>query len=220
MAEKQLALTPSLYEYILKHSVKEHPVLLDLRQYTAQLPAARMQISPDQGQFLAWLVGLLGAKKTIDIGVFTGYSALAVALALPEGGQVMACDRDATIIKIAQEYWLKAGVADKIHLEIAPALETLNQLIEDGHQESFDFVFIDADKRNYQNYYELSLSLIRQGGVIAIDNVLWSGRVADQTIQDPRTQSIRDFNQFVHNDPRVDSTLLSMADGLTLARKL
>jgi predicted O-methyltransferase YrrM len=220
MTNKQLNLDSSLYSYILANSLREHPVLEQLRAYTAQLPSARMQVSPEQGQFLAWLVGLLGAKRTIDVGVFTGYSALAVALALPDDGVVFACDRDQAITRVAQEYWSKADVHHKIDLKVAPALDTLDQLIADGQGETFDFVFIDADKRNYHNYYELSLKLIRKGGLIAIDNVLWSGRVADGEIQDPKTQSIRDFNRFVHGDQRVDLTLVPIADGLTLVRKL
>jgi predicted O-methyltransferase YrrM len=169
---------------------------------------------------MAWLVQLMGARKTLDIGVFTGYSALAVALALPEDGQVIACDRDPNATKIAQDYWQKAGVSHKIHLKLAPALDSLDELIAQGETGCFDFAFIDADKRNYANYFEKSLTLLRTGGVIAIDNVLWSGRVADPNDEDQRTQSIREFNSALHRDERIALSVLPIADGLTLARKL
>lgn len=180
---------------------------------------AVMQISPEQGQLMALLVQLMGAKKTLELGVFTGYSALAVALALPADGQVIACDVSADYTAIAQRYWQMAGVAHKIDLRLGPALETLDQLRVEGHVESFDFAFIDADKRNYDSYYEKSLQLVRPGGLIAIDNVLWSGRVADPTVQDNRTQRIRALNEKIYQDPRVSLSLLPIADGLTLAVK-
>jgi predicted O-methyltransferase YrrM len=220
MTRSSLTLTPELYQYILDISLQEHPVLAELREVTGQHSAARMQIAPEQGQFMAWLVQLMGARKTLDIGVFTGYSALAVALALPEDGQVIACDRDPNATKIAQDYWQKAGVSHKIHLKLAPALDSLDELIAQGETGCFDFAFIDADKRNYANYFEKSLTLLRTGGVIAIDNVLWSGRVADPNDEDQRTQSIREFNSALHRDERIALSVLPIADGLTLARKL
>jgi predicted O-methyltransferase YrrM len=178
-----------------------------------------MQISPEQGQFMGLLVKLLKAKKTLDIGVFTGYSSLVIALALPEDGKVIACDRDPESTAIARRYWQAAGVEPKIDLRLAPALETLEQLIAEGEAGSVDFAFIDADKRNYSNYYERALTLLRPGGVVAIDNVLWSGSVADPEVTDNRTIAIREFNQKLHQDSRVEISMLPLADGLTLAMK-
>lgn len=220
MTRKTINLTENLYQYILDISLKEHPVLAELREVTATHPAAQMQIAPEQGQFMAWLVQLMGAKKTLDIGVFTGYSSLVVALALPAEGKVIACDSDPRPTAIAQEYWQKAGVEQKISLKLAPALETLDELLAQGEAGTFDFAFIDADKGNYLNYFEKSLELIRTGGVIAIDNVLWSGRVADPDDEDKRTEKIREFNQALYADQRISLTVLAIADGLTLARKL
>ncbi|MGB0564235.1 MAG: class I SAM-dependent methyltransferase, partial [Spirulinaceae cyanobacterium] len=214
-----LPLDDSLYQYLLSISLREPDVLTQLRQETAQLPASRMQIASEQGQLLALLVRLLGATRTLEVGVFTGYSALVVALALPETGQVVACDIDEQSTAIARRYWQQAEVAHKIDLRIAPALETLDQLIADGETGKFDFAFIDADKRNYPAYYARSLQLVRSGGLIAIDNVLWSGRVADPDEQEPRTVAIRNFNQQLYQDDRIDLSLLPIADGLTLARK-
>ncbi len=216
---KTLGLDKSLYDYLLSVSLREPEVLTQLRQETAQQPMANMQIAPDQGQFLALLVKLIGAKKTLDIGVFTGYSSLVVALALPADGKVIACDVDEEYTAIARRYWQQAGVADKISLHIAPALETLKKLIAAGEVETFDFAFIDADKSNYDNYYELALQLVRPGGLIAIDNVLWSGRVADPQEQDNRTNKIRAFNQKLHQDQRITLSMVAIADGLTLAMK-
>ncbi|PMB03630.1 SAM-dependent methyltransferase [Fischerella thermalis CCMEE 5273] len=200
--------------------MREPEILTQLRQETAQHSMATMQIAPDQGQFLALLVKLIAAKKTLDIGVFTGYSSLVVALALPADGKVIACDIDEEYTAIARRYWQKAGVADKINLHLAPALETLEKLIAVGEAETFDFAFIDADKSNYDNYYELALQLVRPGGLIAIDNVLWSGRVADPQVQDNRTNKIRAFNQKLYQDQRVTLSMLAIADGLTLAMKI
>ncbi len=219
MGKESIGLDSRVYEYLLSVSLREAEVLTQLRQETARHPASIMQISPDQGQFMAFLVKLLGAKKTLDIGVFTGYSSLVVALALPEDGRVIACDRDPEATKIARRYWQAAGVEHKIDLRLAPALETLDRLIAEGQAGSFDFAFIDADKRNYLNYYERLLSLLRPGGVIAIDNVLWFGSVADPQDTDKRTIAIREFNQKVHQDRRVEISMLSIADGLTLVMK-
>lgn len=219
MGKEGLGLDSRLYEYLLSVSLREAKILTKLRQETSQHSASIMQISPDQGQFMALLVKLLGAKKTLDIGVFTGYSSLVVALALPESGKVIACDRDPIATAIARRYWESAGVAHKIDLHLAPALDTLDRLIADGESGSFDFAFIDADKRNYSNYYERALTLLRPGGMVAIDNVLWFGSVADPEDTDPRTLAIREFNQKLHQDNRVEISLLAIADGLTLALK-
>lgn len=219
MSNQTLGLESSLYNYLLSVSLREPEILAQLRQETAQHPMAGMQISPEQGQFMALLVQLIAAKKTLEVGVFTGYSSLAVALALPPDGQVVACDVSEEYTAIAQRYWQQAGVADKIELHLAPALETLDHLLATGSANSFDFAFIDADKSSYAAYYERALQLVRPGGLIAIDNVLWSGRVADSTVTDNRTQNIRALNQKIHQDPRVTISLVPIADGLTLALK-
>ncbi len=219
MSKKTLDLTDQLYDYLLSVSLSESEVLQKLRQETLQQPMSQMQIAPEQGQFMALLVQLMGAKKTLEVGVFTGYSALCVALALPPDGQIVACDVSEDYTAIARRYWQMAQVDTKIDLRIAPALETLDQLIAEGQSETFDFAFIDADKSNYDNYYERSLQLIRIGGLIAIDNVLWSGRVADPDVQDNRTNTIRAFNAKLHQDDRVTVSLVPIADGLTLALK-
>jgi predicted O-methyltransferase YrrM len=179
----------------------------------------QMQISPEQGQFMAFLIQLIGAKKALEIGVFTGYSSLAVALALPDDGTLIACDVSEDYTAIARTYWQKAGVDHKIDLRIAPALDTLDDLIAKGEANSFDFAFIDADKSSYDDYYERSLQLVRVGGVIAIDNVLWSGRVADPSDTQKRTRMIRALNTKLHHDHRVTLSLLPVGDGLTLAMK-
>ncbi len=219
MSKKTLELDQQLYEYLQAVSLREPEILRQLRQETAQQPMAQMQIAPEQGQFMALLVQLLGAKKTLEIGVFTGYSTLAVALALPPEGKIIACDVSEKYTAIALRYWQQAGVAEKIELHLAPALETLAQLLEAGESESFDFAFIDADKSNYDNYYEMALKLLRPGGLIAIDNVLWSGRVADPQVQDNRTKRIRALNEKLHQDPRINLSLIPIADGVTLALK-
>jgi predicted O-methyltransferase YrrM len=219
MHKKAFGLDDSLYTYILANSLKEPELLAQLRRETADHPQGRMQISPDQGQLIALLVQLMGAKKALEIGVFTGYSSLTVALALPSEGQLVACDVSAEYTTIARRYWQAAGVADKIELHIAPALETLDRLLTLGQANSFDFAFIDADKGNYLNYFDRALQLIRPGGLIAIDNVLWSGRVADAADQDKITTTIRAFNAALYQDDRVMLSLLPIADGLTLALK-
>ncbi|MBD2624881.1 class I SAM-dependent methyltransferase [Trichormus variabilis] len=219
MTKQTIGLEKNLYNYLLSVSLREPDVLTQLRQETSQLPMAQMQISPEQGQFMALLVKLIGAKKTLEVGVFTGYSSLVTALALPADGKIVACDVSEEYTSIARRYWQRAGVADKIDLHIAPALETLDKLLASGAAESFDFAFIDADKGNYENYYERSLKLIRPGGLIAIDNVLWSGKVADSEVQDNQTNKIRFLNQKLHQDSRITLSLVPIADGLTLAMK-
>jgi predicted O-methyltransferase YrrM len=219
MSKQTLGLEQNLYNYLLSVSLREAEILTKLRRETAQMPMSQMQISPEQGQFMALLIKLLGAKKTLDIGVFTGYSSLVVALSLPADGKIVACDVSEEYTSIARRYWQAAGVADKIDLHIAPALETLDHLLTVGEGETFDFAFIDADKGNYENYYEQCLKLIRSGGLIAIDNVLWSGKVADPEIQDNQTHKIRVFNRKLHQDSRITISLVPIADGLTLAMK-
>jgi len=219
MSNQSLGLSNALYQYLLAVSVREPDILRQLRAETAQHPMHQMQIAPEQGQFMALLIQLLGARKTLEIGVFTGYSALATALALPEEGRIVACDVSEDYTAIARRYWEAAGVAHKIDLRIAPALETLDQLLAEGQAESFDFAFIDADKGNYLAYYERSLALVRPGGLIAIDNVLWGGQVADPSVTDAATEAIRQLNQHLHPDERVSLSLVPIADGLTLALK-
>lgn len=219
MSPRTLDLNDRLYDYLLARSLRELPILRELRTVTARHPAARMQISPDQGQFMALLVQLLGAVRAIEVGTFTGYSTLCVALAMPEHGHIVACDVNAEDTAIAQDFWQRAGVAHKIDLQIAPALETLDRLLAEGQADSFDFAFIDADKQNYPNYFERCLKLVRPGGLIAIDNVLWYGRVADPDNQEANTEAIRDFNARIHRDERVDLSLVPIGDGLTLARR-
>jgi predicted O-methyltransferase YrrM len=219
MSKQTLGLEQNLYDYLLSVSLREPTILTQLRQETAQMPRSIMQISPEQGQFMALLVKLIGAKKTLEVGVFTGYSSLVVALALPADGKIVACDVSEEYTSVARRYWQDAGVADKIDLHIAPALETLDKLLTAGEAVTFDFAFIDADKGNYENYYERCLELIRPGGLIAIDNVLWSGKVADTEIQDNQTNKIRDLNRKLHEDSRITLSLVPIADGLTLAMK-
>jgi predicted O-methyltransferase YrrM len=219
MANQTLGMEPQLYNYLISVSLREPEIVSQLRQETAQHPMSRMQIAPEQGQFMALLVQLMGAKKTLELGVFTGLSALVVSLALPPDGRVVACDVNVEFTDIARRYWQEAGVGDKIELHIGPAMETLDQLLSAGEAETFDFAFIDADKSNYDGYYERSLELVRPGGLIVIDNVLWSGRVADPQFQDNRTQKIRALNEKLHQDSRINLSLVPMADGLTLAHK-
>jgi predicted O-methyltransferase YrrM len=219
MAGRQVALTDRLQDYVRTHSLREPPLLGELRAETAKLPGAGMQISPEQGQFMALLVELIGARRTLEVGTFTGYSSLVVALALPADGRLIACDVSEEYTAVARRYWAKAGVADKIELRLAPATETLDRLLASGQAGSFDFAFIDADKGNYTAYYERCLTLLRQGGLLAVDNVLWSGDVADPKVKDEDTQAIRAINDRIAADQRVSMSLLPIGDGLTLARK-
>ncbi len=219
MSIKTLGLEENLREYLLSVSLREPEILTLLRQETSLHQMGIMQISPEQGQFMALLVKLMGAKKTLEVGVFTGYSALVVALALPEDGKIIACDTNEEYTSVACRYWQKAGVSHKIDLHVAPAVETLDKLLKAGEKETFDFAFIDADKSNYDRYYEQALQLVRPGGLIAIDNVLWSGKVADSTITDNRTKNIRVLNQKIHQDERVTLSMVPIGDGLTLALK-
>ncbi len=219
MSRRWIALTDPLYAYLLAVSSREPPLLGELRAETSALHGAGMQISPDQGQFMALLVRLIGARRCLEIGVYTGYSSLAVALALPDDGRLLACDISEEWTAVARRYWARAGVAHKIDLRLAPALRTLDALLAAGEAGRFDFAFIDADKQAYPDYYERALELLRPGGLICVDNTLWSGAVADPTDTDPDTVALRSFNQRVHSDGRVDLSLLPVGDGLTLLRK-
>lgn len=218
MTTQTQGLNEALYQYLLSTTLRETPLLAELRQETARHPRSMMQIAPEQGQFMALLVELIGAQKTLEVGVFTGYSALVVAQALPPQGKVVACDVSEEYTAIARRYWQRAGVADKIDLRLGNAVETLDTVIQSGQQD-FDFAFIDADKSSYDRYYEQALRLVRPGGLIAIDNALWYGRVADSTVRDNRTQQIRALNAKVTADERVSSSLVPIGDGLLLARK-
>ena len=214
-----LTIDDSLRDYMRNVTLREPPILERLREETTRHPLAIMQISPEQGQFMALLIHLLGARKTLEIGVFTGYSSLSVALALPEDGHIIACDVNDEYTSVARRYWREAGVERKIDLRLRPALETLDDLIAAGQGGRFDFAFIDADKGNYANYFERALVLVRPGGLIAIDNVLWYGRVVDPAVQDGDTIAIREFNEKLHHDERVWLSMLPVRDGLTLACK-
>ena len=219
MSNRSITVDDRLYDYILANSLRESALLKALREETAKLPQSLMQISPEQGQFMALLVQLIGARRTIEVGTFTGYSSLVVALALPSDGHLVACDVSEEFTAVARRYWAKAGVAGKIELRLAPALETLDRLLADGEAGQFDFAFIDADKPNYLGYYERCLKLLRPGGLMAIDNVLWSGEVADTSVTDANTTAIRALNKHVHQDTRVSMSLVPIGDGLTLLRK-
>jgi caffeoyl-CoA O-methyltransferase len=219
VSTKSIGLSDVVHDYLVKVSVREHPVQVELRAETASLPLSRMQISPEQGQFLALLAELVGARRALEIGVFTGYSALSVALALPPGGKLVACDVNEEWTSIARRHWERAGVADRIELRLAPAAETLDRLIADGQAESFDLAFIDADKTSYDLYYEKCLVLLRPGGLVAIDNALWSGDVADESVQDADTIALRALNAKVGRDPRVTPSLVPIGDGVLMARK-
>ena len=219
MTNRSISLTDSLYEYLLSVSSREPDLLRRLREETAAYPNARMQIAPEQGQFMALLVRLMGARRCLEVGVFTGYSSLAVALALPDDGSIVACDVSDEWTSVARRYWAEAGVAHRIDLRLAPALYTLQGLLAGGEAGRFDFAFLDADKENYLRYYELALELVRPGGLIVADNTLWSGRVADPANTEAATVELRRFNERLLADDRVDLSVVPIGDGLTLARR-
>ena len=219
MSNKTFTLGESLYDYMLSVSLREPDILRRLREETARDPMARMQIAPEQGQFMALLVQLVNARNLLEIGVFTGYSTLWMALAVPEDAHLVACDISKEWTAVGRRYWAEAGKDRLIDLRIGPALETMEGLLADGQAEGFDFIFIDADKENYDAYYDRALWLVRKGGLILIDNTLWSGAVADPAIQDRDTRAIRALNQRLHTDERVVLSLLPVADGLTLVMK-
>lgn len=219
MTDRRLTVTDDIHRYLVEHSVREPEVLTRLRAATAALPQAQMQIGPEQGQLMALLAKLVGARRCIEVGVFTGYSSLAVALALPDDGRILACDVSEEWTAIARRFWREAGVEHKIELKLQPATRTLEQLLAAGEGGRYDFAFVDADKPAYDTYYELLLQLLRPGGLIAIDNTLWSGAVANPQERDPNTVALRALNDKLHRDERIDLSLLPVGDGLTLARK-
>jgi predicted O-methyltransferase YrrM len=219
MTRRSLDLTDRLYDYLLGISLREPPVMARLREETAAMPRAGMQIAPEQGQFMGLLVELIGARLCLELGTFTGYSALAIAQALPPDGRLICCDIDAEATALAERYWAEAGLADRIQLRLGPALDTLAEIEREYPPGSFDLVFIDADKQPYDQYYETALRLLRQGGLVLLDNVLWVGRVADPACNDPDTAALKRLNQKIHGDPRVSLSVLPLGDGLTIARK-
>jgi predicted O-methyltransferase YrrM len=218
MSKRTLNLTDTLYDYVLAHSLREHPAQIALREATRNHERASMQISPEQGQFMALLVKLMGARNAIEVGVFTGYSALSVALALPPEGRLVACDISDDYTSVAKPFWRQADVAGKIDLRLAPALETLQALLQDGEAGLYDFAFIDADKVSYDDYYESCLQLVRPGGLIVLDNTLRDGKVAARADSDD-TAALQALNIKLREDYRVDISLLPISDGVTLARK-
>jgi predicted O-methyltransferase YrrM len=218
MSKEPLQITRQIYDYILQFGFRDDPLLKELREETAKLPNSMMQIAPEQGQFMALLAQLMGARKAIEIGTFTGYSSLSVARALPAEGRLICCDISKEYTDIARRYWVKAGLADRIDLRLGPALDTLESLRR-SEAGTFDLAFIDADKTNYPKYYEAALDLLRPGGALLIDNVLWSGDVADPQATDAETVILRELNRTIAADTRVDFCLLPIADGLTIARK-
>lgn len=219
MSRNTKKLPPALLDYVRSVGLREHPVLARLRRHTKRLKGGGMQISPEQGALMQMLIRLLRAKRTLEVGVFTGYSSLAVALALPEDGKIVACDVSKAWTDIARRHWRLAGVERKIDLRLGPAQATLDALIEQGEAGRYDFAFVDADKEGYDAYYESCLALLRPGGVIAIDNVLWGGSVVDPKKNDPDTRAIRRINAKIRKDKRVDPVLVPIGDGCTLVRK-
>jgi len=220
MSNRTIPMTDALYAYYLSASLREPDILARLRAKTAERSEGDMQISPEQEQFMRFLVRLIGARRAIEIGTYTGYNALCVALAMPKGSRLVACDRRAEWPAVGRPFWREAGVENIIDLRIGKAVGTLDAMIAAGEAGGYDFAFIDGDKKNYLNYYEQCLTLIRPGGVIAIDNMLWSGRLVDDTLDDPASNAIRALNIRIRDDERVDSSLLPIGDGLALARKL
>lgn len=218
MTAKSTFVDPAIQEYIVANVVREHPVLRELREETSNRPNSRMAIGPEQGQLMQLLGHAIGARRYLEIGVFTGYSSLAMALALPDDGYVLACDVSEEFTSVARRYWQAAGVAGKIDLRIAPALETLAHVRSAGN-EPFDMAFIDADKRNVDAYYERALELVRPGGLILVDNVLWDGAVLEASTTDADTRALRELNAKVGRDERVDVALLPVCDGILIARK-
>jgi predicted O-methyltransferase YrrM len=214
-----LPLNDKLYQYILENSLREHPALTALDKKTRELPEAKMVTLPEQRQFLAFLIELMGAKRVVEIGVFTGCGTLAMAQAMPSDGKLIACDISEQWPAIGKPYWQEAGVANKIELHIGDAATTLEQMLVKGAQGEFDFIFIDADKERYNTYYELGLRLLRTGGLMVFDNMLWGGDVAKKRVTDPQTTAIRNLNAKMHKDPRVAFSLIPLADGVALARK-
>jgi len=219
LSNRTLSIDDRIYDYLCDVSINEPELLRQLREETAQLEYAVMQISPEQGQFMSLLIKLMGAKRALEIGTFTGYSSICVASAMPDDGRLICCDISPQWTSVAEKYWSLAGLDDKIQLYTQPAEATLQMLLDDGAEQSFDFIFIDADKQNYIMYYEMALRLLRKGGIIAVDNTLWSGAVADPENTEPGTRAIRRFNDMIKEDSRVSTSLLTIGDGLTLILK-
>jgi predicted O-methyltransferase YrrM len=219
MSNQSIGIDPPLYQYLLDVSLREDPVLAELRAVTAELPQRNMQIAPEQGQFMAMLARLIGARRYIEIGTFTGYSTLAVARAMPDDAEIIACDVSREWTDIAQRFWHQAGVAERIRLALQPALDTLDELVGEGRTGHFDLAFIDADKTGYIDYFERCLRLIRPGGLILVDNTLWGGSVINPEKNDDDTEAIRSFNRHVHDHDGVDLSLVPIGDGLTLLRR-
>lgn len=220
MSNRTLSIDDGIYNYLCDVSINEPELLRQLREETAQkVEYSVMQISPEQGQFMSLLIKLMGAKRALEIGTYTGYSSICVAGAMPEDGRLICCDISPQWTDIAEKYWARAGLENKIELYSQPAAQTLQMLLDDGAERSFDFIFIDADKQNYIMYYEMALRLLRRGGIIAVDNTLWSGAVADPDNTEPGTRAIRRFNDMIKQDDRVSQTLLTIGDGLTLILK-
>lgn len=219
MSRTTNVLPDSIYQYLCSVSLREPAVLAELREVTRTLPRASMQLSPEEGQFIGLLIRMIGARKCLEVGVFTGYSSTCIASAMPPEGRLIACDVNDEWTAIARRFWDKAGVADRIDLRLGPGIDILDALLAGGHAGTFDFAFIDADKGNYLNYYERALKLVRSGGLVAIDNTLWYGKPADPGNHDPDTEAIREVNRRVHADMRVTMSLVPIGDGLTLALK-
>jgi predicted O-methyltransferase YrrM len=219
MTSKSIGLPDDVYDYVLAHGVREPAILARLREETAAHPLAQMQIEPLQGAIFRLLVELLDVRSYVEVGTFTGYSSLAVALAMPADGRLVCCDVSEEYTNVARRYWAEAGVADRVDLRIGPGVDTLDSLLAEGHENTFDLAFIDADKKSYPDYYERCLRLVRPGGLVALDNVLWGGEIADMTKQDRDTLALRAVNELVRDDERVTEVLLPVADGMTLARK-
>jgi O-methyltransferase len=219
MSNRTLVMDDRLYQYLLEHSLRENAILRELRELTLKHEMARMQIAPEQGQFMALLVELLGARKIVEIGTFTGYSALCMAQAMGADGKLLCCDLSEEWTAIGLPFWQRAGISDRIDLRIAPALETLDALIQSDDVGDFDMAFIDADKTNYSNYYERCLELLRPGGLVMFDNTLWGGSIADPADHDEDTEALRELNIKLHQDERISICLVPIGDGLTLARK-
>lgn len=219
MSNRTLSIDDRIYDYLCDVSVNEPALLRQLREETAQIEYSVMQISPEQGQFMSLLVKLMGVERALEIGTFTGYSSICVASAMPENGKLTCCDISPQWTDMAEKYWALAGLEDKIELFTQPAEKTLQTLLDEGADKTFDFIFIDADKQNYIMYYEMALKLLKKGGLIAVDNTLWSGAVADSENMEPGTRAIRRFNEMVKLDERVSQSLLTIGDGLTLILK-
>ena len=219
MSNRTLSIDDRVYDYLLSVSLKESDLLKQLRAETAGIEFSEMQIAPEQGQFMALLVKLIGARRALEIGTFTGYSSISIASALRQGGELVCCDDSDEWTQVAKKYWQQAGLEDRIDFRLGDAARTLQALIDEGRAGAFDFIFIDADKQNYPRYYELSLSLLRTGGLMAVDNTLWSGDVADPENMEPGTRAIRRFNEMLKQDERVEISLVPIGDGLTLVHK-